>query len=57
MKSNLVVWVALSWLMACFSCSDDLSEEELFPEGTATLYMMDEQEEKIKAKHNPIHAK
>lgn len=42
MKSNLVIWVALSWLMACFSCSDDLSEEELFPEGTATLYMMDE---------------
>ncbi|MBS7343515.1 MAG: DUF5036 family protein [Parabacteroides sp.] len=42
MKSNLVIWVALSCLMACFSCSDDLSEEELFPEGTATLYMMDE---------------
>ncbi len=42
MKSNLVVWVALSWLMACFSCSDDLSTEELFPEGTAALYMMDE---------------
>lgn len=42
MKSNLVVWAALFWLMVCFSCSDDLSTEELFPEGTAALYMMDE---------------
>lgn len=55
MKSNLVVWGALSWIMACFSCSDDLSEEELFPEGTATLYMMDERNGKTLLGLSLIH--